>query len=165
MGIALLKAAEDECRNIGVNGLVTWGLVIPVFMRSSWFKRHGYKVVDKSGMIRLLWKPFREEAIPPKFTRPKKYPSKGDGKVNVTAFRNGWCPNMNIASERAAKAAAEFPGQTDFQIIETINKETFKEWGISDALYIDGKEMGLGPAPSFRKVRKRIKNRLKYLKN
>ena len=165
MGNALLKAAEDDCRNLGAKGLVTWGLMIPVFMRASWFKRHGYRVVDKSGMIRLLWKSFKEEAIPPKFTKPKKSPSKGDGKVNVTVFRNGWCPNMNIAFERARRASAEFPGQTNYQVIETIDKEVFKEWGIFDALYIDGKEMGFGPAPSFRKVRKKIQKRLKYLKN
>ena len=61
MGKALLKAAEDDCREIGVNGLVTWGLAIPVFMKASWFKRHGYKVVDKNGMMRLLWKPFNRQ--------------------------------------------------------------------------------------------------------
>jgi N-acetylglutamate synthase-like GNAT family acetyltransferase len=160
MGKALLKAAEEDSRLLGANGLVTWGLVIPVFMRASWFKKQGYKVVDKSGIMRLLWKPFNENAIPPKFIRPVKLPSKGEDKVNVTVFRNGWCPNMNIAFERAKRASGEFPGKINLQEFETADRETFREWGISDALYIDGKEMNIGPAPSFEKIRKRIEKRV-----
>jgi hypothetical protein len=99
--------------------------------------------------MRLLWKPFNENAVPPKFIRPVKLPSKGEGKVNVTVFRNGWCPNMNIAFERAKRASGEFPGKINLQEFETADRETFREWGISDALYIDGKEMNFGPAPSF----------------
>ena len=160
MGKALLKAAEEDARQLGADGLVTWGLVIPVFMRASWFKKQGYKVVDKTGIMRLLWKPFNEKAIPPKFIKPNKKPVKGEGKVNVTVFRNGWCPNMNIASERAKRASGEFTGKINLQEFETADRETFREWGISDALYIDGKEMNIGPAPSIEKIRKRIEKRV-----
>jgi N-acetylglutamate synthase-like GNAT family acetyltransferase len=160
MGKALLKAAEEDARQLGADGLVTWGLVIPVFMRASWFKKQGYKVVDKTGIMRLLWKPFKEKAIPPKFIKPNKKPVKGEGKVNVTVFRNGWCPNMNIAFERAKRASGEFPGKINLQEFETADRMTFREWGISDALYIDGKEMNIGPAPSIEKIRKRIEKRV-----
>ncbi len=112
MGKALLKAAEEDARQLGADGLVTWGLLIPVFMRASWFKKQGYKTVDKNSMIRLLWKPFNENAAPPKFMKPRKKPGKGEGKVNVTIFRNGWCPNYNIACERALRASKEFPGKS-----------------------------------------------------
>src|SRR5665647_1150334 len=44
LGKALLKAAEEDAKQSGANGLVTWGLIIPVFMRVLWFKKHGYKV-------------------------------------------------------------------------------------------------------------------------
>ena len=40
--------------------------------------------------------------------------------------------------------------------IDTFNKETFREWGISDALYIDGKKVRTGPPPSFKKIKKKI---------
>jgi N-acetylglutamate synthase-like GNAT family acetyltransferase len=161
MGKALLKAAEEDARQMGANGLVTWGLMIPVFMRASWFKKQGYKIVDKSGMMRLLWKPFNENANPPKFIKPKKQPSKGEGKVNVAIFRNGWCQAMNTAFERARRASKEFPGKVNLQEFETINKEVVKEWGINDALYIDGKEIRVGPPPSYRKIRRRIEKRVK----
>jgi N-acetylglutamate synthase-like GNAT family acetyltransferase len=160
MGKAMLKVAEEDAKQLGANGLVTWGLVIPVFMRSSWFKKHGYKVVDKSGITRLLWKPFNENAIPPKFIRPKKRPVNGKGKVNLTMFRNGWCQTMNVACERARKASLDFPGKINLQEFETIDKEVVNEWGISDALYIDGKEVRVGPPPTYKTIRKKIEKRV-----
>ena len=163
MGKALLKAAEEDCLSLGAMGLVTWGLIIPVFMRASWFKKHGYKTVDKTGIMRLLWKPFHENARAPEFTRPKKHPVKGEGTVNVTLFRNGWCQTMNIACERAKRASLEFPGRTNLQIYETTDKETFNEWGIYDALFVDGKEINVGPAPAFSKIRRKIEKRVKKL--
>jgi N-acetylglutamate synthase-like GNAT family acetyltransferase len=160
MGTALLKAAEDDARQLGSDGLVAWGLNIPVFMRASWFKKHGYKVVDKSGMIRLLWKPFSENALPPKFIKPKKLPEKGRGKVNVTMFRNGWCQTMNVACERALRASLDFPGKINLQEIDTTDHQVVNEWGIFDALYIDGKEVRVGPPPAYEKIRKKIEKRV-----
>jgi N-acetylglutamate synthase-like GNAT family acetyltransferase len=160
MGKALLKAAEEDSRQLGSNGLVTWGLILPVFMRASWFKKHGHKVVDKSGIMRLMWNPFNEKAKPPKFIKPKKLPEKGEGKVNITMFRNGWCQTMNIACERALRASKDFPGKINLQEFETIDKEVVKEWGINDALFIDGKEIRVGPAPSYKSIRKKIERRV-----
>ena len=165
MGKALLKTAEEEAKQLGANGLVTWGLVIPVFMRASWFKKHGYKVVDKSGIMRLLWKPFNSKAIPPKFIRPKKLPQKGEGKVNVTIFRNGWCQTMNVACERARRASLDFPGKINLKEFETIDKEVVNEWGISDAIFIDDKEVRVGPAPAYEKIRNKIQRRVRKIKN
>lgn len=161
MGTALLKAAEEDARQLGANGLVTWGLIIPVFMRASWFKKHGYKAVDKSGIMRLMWKPFNEKALPPKFRRPVHKQVKGEGKVNVTLFRNGWCQSVNITSERAKRACLDFPGKINLQEIDTSGKEGIKEWGITDAFYIDGKEVFTGPPMSYEKVRKKIEKRVR----
>ncbi len=164
MGKALLQAAEEDVRTLGANGLVTWGLIIPVFMQASWFKRHGYKVVDKAGIMRLMWKPFNENAIPPKFMKPKKLPEKGKERVNVTIFRNGWCPNFNIAFERAIRASGEFPGKVNLQEYNTTDKGIIEEWGITDGLFIDGKEVNTGPAPAYKKLVKKISNRAKKIK-
>jgi len=163
MGKALLTAAEEDTKKLGANGLVSWGLIIPVFMRASWFKKQGYKVVDKSGIMRLLWKPFNEKARAPEFTMPKKLPGKGDGKVNITLFRNGWCQTMNIACERAKRASLEFPGKTNLQVLETTDREVFKEWGIFDAMYIDGKEVNVGPPPAYSKIKRKIEKRVRKL--
>jgi len=163
MGTALLKAAEEDCRLLGTNGLVTWGLLIPVFMRASWFKRHSYKVIDKYGFMRLLWKPFNENAIPPRFIKPQKLPEKGLEKVNLTLIRNGWCPAQSITCERALRAAQEFPGKINIQEYDSKNRDVVTEWGIHDGLYIDGKEVRTGPPTSYLKIRNKIAGRVKKL--
>jgi len=165
MGTALLNAAEEDCRQLGTNGLVTWGLVIPVFMRASFFRRKGYTVVDKNGFMRLLWKPFNENAIPPRFMNPKKLPKKGSEKVNITMFRNGWCPAVNVAFERAIRASLEFQGEINIQEYDSKNREIVNEWGIHEGLYIDGKEVRTGPPASFAKIRRKIAGRVKMHKN
>jgi len=165
MGTALLNAAEEDCRQLGTNGLVTWGLVIPVFMRASFFRRKGYTVVDKNGFMRLLWKPFNENAIPPRFMNPKKLPKKGSEKVNITMFRNGWCPAVNVAFERAIRASLEFQGEINIQEYDSKNREIVNEWGIHEGLYIDGKEVRTGPPASYTKIRKKIAGRVKMHKN
>jgi GNAT superfamily N-acetyltransferase len=161
MGSALLKAAEEDCRQLGSNGLVTWGLIIPVFMRASWFRRKGYKVADRNGFMRLLWKPFNEFAVPPRFMKPKKLPDKGTDKVNVTMFRNGWCPAQNITFERAKRALQDFQGKIDLQEYDTItDRNIVKEWGISEGLFIDGRQIGNGPPLSYEKIRKKVGRRV-----
>jgi hypothetical protein len=164
MGKSLLKAAEEDCRSLGANGLVTWGLIIPAFMRASWYKRQGYKVIDKKGIMRLLWKPFNEKAVPPKFIKPKRQPEKGKGKVNISVFRNGWCPVMNLVYERALRASKEFKDKVDIREYETTDREIVREWGITDGLYIDGKEVRTGPPPSYDKIKEKILRRVKKLK-
>jgi len=161
MGTALLKAAEEDSRALGANGLVTWGLMLPFFMRASWFKRHGYKVVEKNGFMRLLWKPFNVNAIPPRFIKQKKKPEKGSDKVNLSIFTNGWCPAQNIACERAKRAAREFEGKIDLQEFNTIDRVLVNEWGISDGLFVEGIEIGTGPPPSYGKIKKKIEKQVR----
>ncbi|NQV02854.1 MAG: GNAT family N-acetyltransferase [Bacteroidia bacterium] len=160
MGKALLKAAEEDVKALGGKGLVAWGLIIPVFMRASWFRRHGYKTADKENMSRLLWKSFSPDALPPRFIKRRKKPVTIPGKVAVTSFINGWCPAMNIAHERAKRASDELGDEVVYQIISTEEKETIKEWGISDALFINLKAVRIGPPPSFKKIKKKISKRV-----
>lgn len=47
-----VKLALDDSGNVG--GMAAWGMAIPVFMRASWFRKHGYKKADKIGMQVLL---------------------------------------------------------------------------------------------------------------
>ncbi len=163
IGKRLIKAAEEDVKNKGAKGLVAWGLSIPVFMRASWFKKQGYVKVDKQSISVLLWKPFSKDVIPPKMIRQKKKPKKIPGKVSVTAFINGWCPAQNMVFERAKRAASEFGDNVVFKEIDTFNRETFLEWGIADALYIDEKQIKTGPPPSYEDIRKKIAKRVKKL--
>ncbi len=163
MGKALLAAAESDAEGRGAKGIVAWGVSLPFWMRASWFKKQGYLKVDKESTQVLLWKPFTDAAIPPKWIKEKKKPERISGKVVVTSFTNGWCPAQNIVYERAKRAAAEFDNKVIFQEIDTFDRRTMLEWGHSDALFIDGKEVRTGPPPSYEKLKKLIERRVKRL--
>ena len=161
IGKALLRAAEDEVKSLGAKGVAAWGLSLPFWMKASWFKKQGYIKVDKNGMAVLLWKPLADDAIPPKWIKEKKKPPKKEGIVTVTSFINGWCTAQNMVFERAKRAASEFDDLVEFQEIHTFDRDVFLEWGISDALFIDGKQIRTGPPPSYEKIRKKIAKRVK----
>jgi GNAT superfamily N-acetyltransferase len=162
MGTALLKAAEDDVKGLGGKGIAAWGVPLPFWMKASWFKKHGYKKVDSLGLLGqvLLWKPFSGDAEPPVWIRQKKKPETIPGKVAVTSFLNGWCPAQSTVFERAKRASAEFGDKVVFQAIDTFDKKTFLEWGISDALFVDGRQVRTGPPPSYEKIRKTIAGRV-----
>jgi len=163
MGKALLQAAETDVDARGAKGMVAWGISLPFWMKASWFKKQGYAKVDKQGMIVLLWKPFSDDAIPPRLIRQKKKPETIPGKVAVTAFLNGWCPAQNMVFERAKRAAAEFGDKVVFQEVNTFDRDVFLEWSIMDALFIDEKQVRTGPPPSYKKIKKLISKRARKL--
>jgi len=101
--------------------------------------------------------------MPPKWIKDKKKPETIPGKVTVTAFLNGWCPAQNLVFERAKRAASEFGDKVVFQKINTFDRNVFLEWGIADALFIDGKQVRTGPPPSYEKIKKLIIKRVKKL--
>ncbi len=48
-------------------------------------------------------------------------------------------------------------------MINTFNQQDFSEWGIADALFIDGKHVRTGPPPSYKKIRRIIAKRVRKL--
>lgn len=164
MGRALVEAAEQDARERGVKGIAAWGISMPFFMKASWFKKRGFKPVDRQGISVLLWKPFTQEAVPPQFIKRKRKPELIAGRVSVTAFINGWCPAQNMVYERAKRAAGEFGNAVEFHGIDTSDREIFLEWGIYDGLFIDGKEVRTGPPPPYEKIERLIRKRVKRLK-
>jgi hypothetical protein len=164
MGTALIEAAEADARALGARGIAAWGVSLPFWMRASWFKKHGYRKADKLGMIALMWKPFMEDAKAPSWIKPRKKPQPEPGKVVVTGLLNGWCPAMSLVHERARRAAAELGPAVEFREVRTDDRAVFLEWGMNDALFIDGKEVRNGPPPKYEKIKKKIARRLKKVK-
>jgi len=164
MGKALLKAAEDDARKLGSKGIAAWGISMPFWMRASWFKKHGYKKVDNEKGMVLLLKGFSEDVREPSWFRPRKKPTTVPGRVNVTAFVTGWCPAGNMAFERAKRASSELGDRVDFKVKDMLDRKNLEEWGIPNGLFIDGKEVRMGPPPSYEKIYKMIEKRLKKLK-
>ncbi len=151
LGTALLEAAEDDVKRRGKKGMVSWGMTADIWMKASWYVKHGYSVVGKQRKPlpsrTLLWKPFTEDANPPKWIQPIKKPELIPGKVVVTAFMNMWCPAYNRIFELAKKGALELGDKVVFREINTFNSDNFLEWGISYALFIDETQIRIGPPP------------------
>ena len=161
MGKALLKAAEEDVKALGAKGLVAWGILLPFWMKASWFKKHGYKKVDSDKGIVLLWKPFSSDAVPPKWIKKKYAPELTPGKVTITSFFSGQCPAGNITHERAKRAAKEFGDKVIFRAINTNDKEVMCRYGEKDSLYIDAKKVTKGPPLSYVKIKRLIAKRVK----
>jgi hypothetical protein len=163
MGKAMLHAAEEDVRNRGAAGLAAWGISLPFWMRASWYKKQGYAKVDNLKGAILLWKPFTDDARPPRWIRPLKKPEKQEGKVTVTVFINGWCPGQGLVYERARRAVTDLGEKVEFRGIDTSDRRTFLEWGIQDGLFIDDKEVRTGPPPSYSRIRRKIQSALRKL--
>ncbi len=164
MGTALLKAAEDDARALGAEGMAAWGVWLPVWMKAAWFKKHGYRRADRQGISVLLWKPFVEGARPPRwFPKSSRQPEPIPGKVNVTAFSSGWCLASNLVNERARRAAAELGDAVVFREIDTSERSAVAEWGVSDAVFVDGKNVQKGPPVGYEKIHRMIAKRARKL--
>jgi GNAT superfamily N-acetyltransferase len=164
MGSALLAAAEEDARALGAKGMAAWGLWLPFWMRASWFKKHGYRSVDRDGIASLVWKPFREDARPPRFFRRTEKPlEQTPGRVNVTCFVNGWCGAGNMTAQRARRVAGEFGEVVAFREVDTSEHETVSEWGLADALFVDGKRVMTGPPISPERLRKIVQKKVARL--
>lgn len=163
IGTALLAAAEIDAESHGAKGIAAWGVAMPWWMRARWFKKHGYRAVDRIGLRTLLWKPFTADAVPPRWIEPGPKPKRVDGKVTVTAFIGGWCPAQNLVYERARRAAAEFGDEVVFEIHDTTEQDQMIACGQSDCVYLDGTSLQKGPPPSYKRIRKKIERRVKKL--
>ncbi|MHA1297218.1 MAG: hypothetical protein ACTSPH_11505, partial [Promethearchaeota archaeon] len=157
-------AAEDDVGS-KAKGMVAWGISLPFWMKASWFKKQGYVKVDKQGISVLLWKPFSEDVIPPKWIKPRKKPHKLNDKLLNTCFNNGWCPAQNLVYERIKKVAPEFGDDVILEIIDTMKRDVFEEWGIVDGLYINEKNIRTGLPPSTDDLRKKNRKKLKKHKH
>jgi len=165
MGKALLRAAEEDVQHRGTKGLVAWGVSMPFWMRASWYKKQGYQKVDNLKGAVLLWKPFADDAVAPRWIKPKKKPQGEPGKIIVTAFHNGSCSAQGMVFERAKRAAAEFESYVEFRGIDTSDRTVFLQWGIYDGLFINDRQIRTGPPPSYKKIRKKIAKQVKKLPN
>jgi GNAT superfamily N-acetyltransferase len=162
IGSALLVAAEEDAQQLGATGMAAWGLRMPVWMKSSWFKKHGYRSVDRSGARELVWKPFIDKAQPPRWIEGQPVAIGTSEKVEVTAFTSGWCPAANLVYERARRAAEELGPEVEFTTIDTSDRETLLRCGRSDEVLVNGKPLQRGAPPSYKAVRRKIAKQLRH---
>jgi len=162
IGTALLAAAEEDARRSGSGGMAAWGLALPLWMRAGWFRKHGYRVVERQGMMRLLYKTFESGSIPPRWRSPAGQPAKhGSGPVRLTVLSNGWCPAMNMVMQRARDVASEFGNAVSVDEISTADPAVMIRLGESDMLYIDDRPVSPAPPVSPARLRRLLARAIK----
>jgi GNAT superfamily N-acetyltransferase len=169
LGTALLEAAEADARALGAVGLAAWGLWLPVWMRASWFRKRGYRKVDRDGMRALMFKPFVEGAPAPRWRTPWMPPDGPSHLVVVTSCVNGWCPAMNVAHERmrrvVERASEGAPERVQHRVIDTADPAMRDAWGVTDAIYLDGKPVRIGPPPSEKRLARLVAKRVRKVEH
>ncbi len=144
-------------------GMAAWGIAMPFWMRSSWFKKHGYVSADRLEGSELVWKPFVAGASPPAWITPGQAPDPVEGQVTLTAYLSGWCPSMNLTYERARKVAQEIGAPVEFVTIDTSSHREMVRTGHADAVYLDGKALQTGAPPSEQAIRRKVEKRIRRL--
>lgn len=160
-GRELITTAIADAKSRGAKGIAAWGLMIPIWMKASWFRKYGFKRVDRDGLSALMWKPFEPNAVAPKWLRRKKVPEVVAGKLRISIFQHGWCAAMNITAERVRLIANEYPDTIELLEYNTRDRSILTQWGISDAVFLDTKELRTGPPPSMEKLRSTIISKLR----
>jgi GNAT superfamily N-acetyltransferase len=161
IGSALLVAAEDDAEQLGATGLAAWGITLPFWMRSAWFKKHGYETADRAEGRELVWKQFCADAKPPKWVTPGHTPEPVAGQVTMTGYLSGWCPAMNITYERAKRVAEELGDPVVFVSIDTSEPAAIRRHGHTDEVFLDGRKLQRGAPPSYEKIRKKTLKRVR----
>lgn len=164
LGKALLAAAEEDIKQRGSRGIVAWGLALPLWMKASWFKKNGFKRVDRDGLSVLLWKPFDQTVQPPKWIKSQEKPALVPGKVTVTATKNGWCSAANITYELAKRATEAMGEEVVWNEINTFDPAMQKKWGFGDKVFVQEKCITQGPPLTYEKIVKQIEKAKKKLK-
>ena len=152
IGKSLLAAAEEDVRARGGRAVAAWGITLPFWMRSAWYKKHGYLPTDKDGGRELVVKSLDGENHSASWLKPGKTPPSrlDDGRTALTAFVSGACPSAGIACERLREAAAE--AALPVEVIDSSDPANLTEWGRSDVLFIGSRKVEIGPPPSKAKL-------------
>jgi GNAT superfamily N-acetyltransferase len=101
-GQFMLNHVEQYARSAGFKGVVTWAMDWhwnPV----SFYEHMGYSRVDAEDKVVVVWKPFCDDAEPPRLLRLEQAPSAGREKVRVVVADNPWCDcNAKLVAAREA---------------------------------------------------------------
>ncbi|MFP4105628.1 MAG: hypothetical protein ACLFVU_05985 [Phycisphaerae bacterium] len=160
IGTELLFAAEADVRQAGAKGLAGWGMDFEEWMPVSWYLARGFKEADRKGPEVLVYKAFDTAAETPYWVRMKKLPGRVPGKTTVHLFVNGWCQGGNHHMVCMKEAAENFPEEVVLQEFDTSDPAVFEEWGVDDAIFIDGEQIPFLPDPTVEHFRSILEEKI-----
>ncbi len=163
IGKALLAAAEEDILSRGGKAVLAWGLSLPFWMKSRWYRKNGYHRADKTGIRELVIKNLDGTEHGGEWRKSAKLPPArdADGKLLATTFMSGACTITAIAYERLKKAASGLP--VSMKLIDASRPENLEEWGLADVMFIDNRRVEIGPPPSEAKLSRILRKEIRKL--
>ncbi len=165
LGSRLVAAAEEETRKQGRKALVTYGYYYDFwFMPAGFFERLGFEPVTRydgekswrTGTEAIIWKRLDESAEPPRFLERKYRFVPVEGRVAVDLFYNEFCGTSSIEAQRVREVSAEYGGRVVLREHTADDGATVMVHGIARGIFVDGKELELGPEVDRGELRKAI---------
>jgi GNAT superfamily N-acetyltransferase len=135
-GRFLLGAFEDDARRSGAKGVAAWGLDWDIWMPVSFYEHMGYVPADREDKVVVVWKPFSDDAKPPRLRRLRIAPPRGTDRINVTVAANGWCGCYKYVCAREAIKGIEH--MVDYAEIDTPDRATILHLGTVGGIFLDG---------------------------
>lgn len=110
----------------------------------------------------LLYVTYRKSlGPPPKWITPTgKAPELTPGKVTVTVLLHPWCQDACTRLEQAKRVAESFDGELVLNIIDTTDRDTFRAWGIENAIFIGDEQVPCGPDFGEETIKTMIRKKL-----
>ncbi len=138
-GRMILEDIEEDARESGFKGVAAWGKDFPYWNPVSFYLHMGYEKADQIDNDVLVWKPFSNDAEPPKFLRQSKTGPVHDDRVTLVSLCTGWCGgcDFNLEARKAARELGDH--RVDFIEVDTSLRRNLLEWGVSDGILMDGK--------------------------
>ncbi|MBN1943693.1 MAG: hypothetical protein JW849_10415 [Phycisphaerae bacterium] len=137
-GRYMLQKIEEDSRSAGMSGVAAWGMDFPYWNPVSFYEHMGYVRADENQPVVLVWKAFDSDAKPPRLLKQNRELPAGIHKVNLVAFRNGWCSGCGyvLACREAIKGLEDM---VHYSEIDTSEKKVRNDYGIDNEIFLDGK--------------------------
>ncbi len=136
-GRFMLEQIEADAIESGFSGIAAWGMDFPYWNPVSFYEHMGYIRVEVNSPVVLVWKQFEPSAQPPALLKQEKQLPEGIDKVNLVAFRNGWCNGCNSAFT-CRDAIAGIEHMVNYSEIDTTDKAVKEKFGVDIQVYLDG---------------------------
>jgi len=139
---SLMKAFIQNAKQTGGASVIAyeedrWFGTSIKYLPSSFFKKFGFKEVDKEGSRLLLFLDLGSKSSP-EFIKPKAISSIETDKITLDIFFNNQCPWSKYMINIIKEGIKKYP-KVEINIINTDDRDMIEQTGISRGIRINGK--------------------------
>ncbi|MFX0104617.1 MAG: GNAT family N-acetyltransferase [Candidatus Hodarchaeota archaeon] len=163
VGKALIESFIERAKQIGGGSVIAydgdkWFGTSINYMPSSFFKKFGFKEVDKDGSRVLLFLDLGTSEQP-KFILTRKMDYSKGKESNLSIFFNSQCPWSKYMIN-TVKQGVEKYANINFNIVNTDSRELIQKLGISRGICLNGKPI-IKRLASWKEIQPEIEKALK----